>query len=326
MVNLLTNSLQHAKWRRRIRFLTPETGLHLHGVLGEYLRMNSTPKQLDFGDRTDSPFRSRPRLYFYAAATMALLAAFATNVDALFAGQQEIESIPGDLTRVIELSEIFAHGFGMFVIAVGIWLMVPDKRRFLPRIACFAVIPSTLIQFLKLFFSRSRPISYMQNDWTFEVPDNVSETWHGWMPGGQWNVDYATQSFPSAHTAVACGLAIGLSSVFPKGRWLFFSMALLASIQRITSMAHWTSDVCVALPSHFWWRAWFRIPAASDLGWTSSNVVPWLSAICPRLLSRALRRTIGKSRNGDLVSRSFPVQHLSVTSGHLIVAKSTRSP
>ena len=50
-------------------------------------------------------------------------------------------------------------------------------------------------------------------------------------------------SFPSGHAATAWGLSIGLAWVFPKGRWLFFSLAAMASFQRVASFSHWPSDV-----------------------------------------------------------------------------------
>jgi undecaprenyl-diphosphatase len=54
---------------------------------------------------------------------------------------------------------------------------------------------------------------------------------------------HALQSFPSAHAATAVGLAIGLSALHPRGRWLFAAFALLAVVQRIEAQAHFSSDV-----------------------------------------------------------------------------------
>ena len=50
------------------------------------------------------------------------------------------------------------------------------------------------------------------------------------------------QSFPSAHTATAVGLAIGLSWMYPRGRWLFAVFAALVACQRMQSCAHYLSD------------------------------------------------------------------------------------
>ena len=75
-------------------------------------------------------------------------------------------------------------------------------------------------------------------------PANIIDTWTGFLPDGTLNIQYLTQSFASAHTATVCGLAIGMSWAFPKGARLFFFVAILASAQRVVSLAHWGSDVC----------------------------------------------------------------------------------
>src|SRR4029078_10475841 len=51
------------------------------------------------------------------------------------------------------------------------------------------------------------------------------------------------QSFPSAHAATAVGLAIALSHLYPRGRWLFAMFAALAMLQRLDAHAHYVSDI-----------------------------------------------------------------------------------
>ena len=53
------------------------------------------------------------------------------------------------------------------------------------------------------------------------------------------------QSFPSAHTATAAGLAAALIWLYPQGRLLFTLLAVLVGCQRIVSGAHFPSDVLV---------------------------------------------------------------------------------
>ncbi|MBM3968035.1 MAG: phosphatase PAP2 family protein, partial [Planctomycetes bacterium] len=55
------------------------------------------------------------------------------------------------------------------------------------------------------------------------------------------------RSFPSGHTATAVAMAIGLSYVYPRGRVVFFFMALLASFQRLMSGAHYLSDILASV-------------------------------------------------------------------------------
>ena len=184
------------------------------------------------------------RHYLWLTIGFCLLGIVIFPLDFLMADQGLVSSLPGDFRRILKLSEVFAHGFGLFVVVLGIWCLVPDKRYFLPRIICCAVLPSLTVQLIKLMVGRSRPISFLQGDDTVAFPTSIHHTWQGMYPAMELNLSYITQSFPSAHTATAWGLAIGLAWVFPRGRNLFFSLAMLASIQRITSLAHWGSDVC----------------------------------------------------------------------------------
>ena len=165
--------------------------------------------------------------------------------DFSFYGHQFEDSIPGDLTRVISLSEIFAHGFGVVLAAIAIWILAASHRRSIPRVVICAIWPAISVHLLKLLFARRRPLTYLQADGNPKFPDSIDSTWLGFLSDERVNFPtYAIQSFPSAHTATAWGLAIGLTWLFPRGRGLFFTLAFFASVQRITSMSHWPSDVC----------------------------------------------------------------------------------
>ena len=162
-----------------------------------------------------------------------------------------LEWLPGDLKRFVSLSEMFAHGFGVGVVGIGVWLLAQSKRRLIPRIVLCAVWPSLGVHLLKLCFARLRPIRFLDELHQANFPAHITDTFLGWMPRQELNTIYAFQSFPSAHAATAWGLAIGLSWAFPKGRWLFFFIAILASIQRVTSFAHWSSDVLFGISIAF---------------------------------------------------------------------------
>jgi membrane-associated phospholipid phosphatase len=183
------------------------------------------------------------RGYWIYSILMTIAGWLAMQYDFQFASHDALGSLPGDVRRVLDLSEVFAHGFGVLLILVGVWSMVPEKRRFLPRIVGCVAGPGLTVQIAKHLISRDRPLKFLHPDLSVHFPDSILSTWHGWLPGGNLNSDYYTQSFPSAHTATVVGLAIGLGWIFPRGRLLFFSVALLASLQRITSLAHWSSDV-----------------------------------------------------------------------------------
>lgn len=50
-------------------------------------------------------------------------------------------------------------------------------------------------------------------------------------------------SFPSGHTASSFALAAILSSAYPKGRYIFYSIAAIAGLSRIYLDSHFASDV-----------------------------------------------------------------------------------
>lgn len=152
---------------------------------------------------------------------------------------------PGDLRRVFKLSEIFAHGFGVAVIIFAIWNLSPEKRRHIPRLLSCAAFPPITAHLIKLFAARKRPTCFLDMHLVPTWPESSRETWVGVGRQVAWNTEYVTQSFPSAHAALVCGLAIGLSFLYPRGRWLFLCLAIIAATQRVIFLAHWPSDVAV---------------------------------------------------------------------------------
>ncbi len=151
--------------------------------------------------------------------------------------------LPGDVIRMSTLSELFAHGFGVVVVAIGIYTLAPKSRLTIPRIVACAFWPGLVAHFLKLQIARLRPIHYFDADSQANFPTDLSATWMGWLRNWDLNTIYAQQSFPSAHSATVWGFAVGMMWAFPRGKYLFICLATLASIQRVVDYAHWPSDV-----------------------------------------------------------------------------------
>ena len=177
------------------------------------------------------------------AAALILGALALMPVEASITQAIRVESLPGDLRRIIGLSEFFAHGFGVFVILMAIWTIAPMYRRRLPRLFACAYLPGLVVLLIKLSVGRYRPGA-------MDSANPVSgESWIGWFPGlteeSTAVLGYSIQSFPSGHAATAMGLAVGLSWLQPSGRWLFFFCAAMAAAQRVVYKAHWTSDVLI---------------------------------------------------------------------------------
>lgn len=143
--------------------------------------------------------------------------------------------LSGDLEKAVLLSEAFAHGSGVLVILLALFLCGIPRGR-LWQILILTVGAGVTANLLKSLFTRVRP--YARE--TLAVVEN-SSAFQEMGSGSFW--DASIRSFPSGHSATAVAFAIALSYVFPKARWLFVFVALLACYQRIYVGAHYPSDV-----------------------------------------------------------------------------------
>jgi membrane-associated phospholipid phosphatase len=180
-----------------------------------------------------------PLLWWCGA--LAIVGAFALPIDLSVAAFCRNGDLPGDIARVLHLSEVFAHGAGIALIMLSAAVLDPANRRRLPRVAIGAYLAGLLANGGKLLIARTRPDAFSGGD----ILDSFG-AWFPFLPGRiteGWN--YAEQGFPSAHAATAVGFALGLMAVYPRGRWLFVLFATLASLQRISAGAHYPSDVFI---------------------------------------------------------------------------------
>ena len=187
---------------------------------------------------TSTPTPTRPSSLFIPAAIFAILGTLAFAVDlplARYCNYLKVEDkFPGDIERLFNMSEVFGHGLGVFLILVTVFVLDADRRRSVARLAACAFGSGLAANCVKMMIARWRPHS-------FDLETNgVWDTFCGFMLlGGESS---KMQSFPSAHTATAVGLAIGLSWMYPRGRWLFAVFAALVACQRMQSCAHYLSD------------------------------------------------------------------------------------
>jgi membrane-associated phospholipid phosphatase len=177
------------------------------------------------------PRPSNKRLYAAGAILWLLAAGSVFSLDGPLA-RYKFDDVPGDLQKIVDLSEVFAHGMGVGLILVTIWVLDRDRRRYVPRVAVLAFLSGILADFFKLLVTRWRPRS-------FDLNSPAAESFVG-IPGNAGLSEI--QSFPSGHTATAVGLALALSSLYPRGQVLFAALAVLAASQRILSDAHFLSD------------------------------------------------------------------------------------
>jgi membrane-associated phospholipid phosphatase len=179
-----------------------------------------------------------------AALVLALAAAAAPHADLQVARYVKDLDGPGDLVRLVRLAEAFAYGGTVAIIVLAAALLDPRGWRVVPRLAICAFGAGLAADGAKLLVARSRPLAT-------DLSGSANETVIAWLPMlagerlAELDLAYGSrlQSFPSGHTATAVGLAIALAVVYPRGRWLFAALAVLAGLQRIQSQSHFTSDV-----------------------------------------------------------------------------------
>jgi membrane-associated phospholipid phosphatase len=143
------------------------------------------------------------------------------------------ESLDRPLREALENCETFGHGFGATLIIVAVAVLSPASRRDIPWVISGSLGAGAIANLLKLILRRIRPVHFDLSTRT------VWNTFEKAYDGGN-----GMQSFPSAHTATAVGLAVVLSTLFPRGRWYFMTLAFLVGLQRVVSSAHFPSDVC----------------------------------------------------------------------------------
>ena len=141
---------------------------------------------------------------------------------------------PRWLSEVLENAETFGHGIGATFILIAVFVLDPAHRRLFPLLLAGSLGAGLVANLIKLFVIRFRPHTIEA------LPESVWSTF-----GGMWSLSAGngSQSFPSAHTSTAVGLAVMLSEFYPRGRWYFTVLAILVGMQRIQVAAHFPSDV-----------------------------------------------------------------------------------
>lgn len=157
----------------------------------------------------------------------------------------DADHLAGDVRRFFELTEFFAHGFGITLILIAVLVLAPDRRRRLVRVVMGLLASALVVHGIKLVVLRMRPGFF----WSQGELDQTT-----WLGFASWidptnaailNVAHASQSFPSGHSAAVSALAVGLIWLLGKGRGLFTAMVILGCLQRVLFHAHWPSDVLV---------------------------------------------------------------------------------
>jgi membrane-associated phospholipid phosphatase len=182
-----------------------------------------------------TPFwRTRVLPFWALAAALVVLGLGALTVDVPLGYWVYGEHAPRIVNKICGLSETLGHGVGIAIIVLFMAVLDPAHRHVIPRVLAASLGSGLVSNIFKLLLARTRPAHY---DWS----GNALDTFGPWLP--LLNNHSSGQSFPSSHAATAAGLAIALSYVYPRGRFLFPAFAALACFQRVLEQSHFTSDV-----------------------------------------------------------------------------------
>lgn len=133
----------------------------------------------------------------------------------------------------LERTENFGDAIVALLIIACVGLCDLRRRRAVPRLIASAIAAGLLADLVKLSVMRLRP-----ND--HPLTGSVLSTFRGWFPGH--SAGFAGQSCPSAHTALAVGLCLGLGTLYPRGRPFFIAITACVALQRVETGAHFLSD------------------------------------------------------------------------------------
>jgi membrane-associated phospholipid phosphatase len=188
---------------------------------------------------------------------------------------------PADLKRVLGFGETYAHGVGVAFILLAVFALDPARRILLPRVAAAAFGGGLLADVMKLLVARTRPRD-------FNLAGSIFDSFGPAFPLGK--LASGSQGFPSAHMATAFGLTAALIWLYPRARWLFPLFAIMAGCQRLSSEAHFMSDVV-------WGAAAGCIAAGLFL--PGGLLASWFDRLEAWLASRSSRTDADKPSSGS---------------------------
>ncbi len=174
------------------------------------------------------------RMWLIAGGLLWLSAASVAILDSACLGYLKTHPLPDELADLLQAAEHFGTPYGAVLILVTVWLTHPALRSRASRTLVAAITAGLLADLVKLCVSRTRPRAF---DFDHSIWSSFTGVFQ-WGAGGTHH-----QGFPSAHTAFAMALAVMLGELFPQARRWFLCLGVLVALQRVTTRAHFSSDV-----------------------------------------------------------------------------------
>ncbi len=176
----------------------------------------------------------------WMAGIAILLVPMTTLIDIPIARWFSHDPLPRELGDALDLTIVYSHGSGVFLILVAVVLLAPRRRWHVPRLATLALGGGAVATLVKMFVLRPRPNTLNLDIVSYD---------HAWIWSFDWtlqhvaNFDASSRAFPSAYLATATALTVGLWVALPRGRWLFAVLCLGTMVQRLYCGAHFMSDL-----------------------------------------------------------------------------------
>lgn len=133
--------------------------------------------------------------------------------------------------RVMAWITRLGQGSWLLILSLAIWLSgyFFNRQRWMQagRFSCYSLVTVSLaVQILKHLIGRPRP--WLSDQGIVHLRPSLVNGY---------------DSFPSGHAVSAFAVAVVLARFYPRGRWLFYGLAILVGISRLYLDIHYTSDV-----------------------------------------------------------------------------------
>lgn len=198
------------------------------------------PLVLNVNARREGLTLFRPATLLWMAGIATLMVPLSTLVDIPASRWFASDPLPRELADMLDLCRVYSHGSGVFIILLGLILMAPNRRWYVPRLAVLATGGGAVATIAKMFVLRPRPASLNLDVATYD---------YAWIWAFDWTLeqvatfDASTRAFPSGNVSTAIALSVGLWVVLPRGKWLFATICLGTILQRMQCGAHFVSDL-----------------------------------------------------------------------------------
>ena len=190
------------------------------------------------------------RLRLLTAGLLAAAGGLLLPVDLPVAGWFREHDLPGDLARLVDFSEVFAHGLGAAAVLGVAVALDPSLRRAgarwdLARLCIAAFSGGLIVDVIKGIVTRVRPRSADLTSLASAFGTFGDQAAAAGVPLAKGPLEKSVElmSFPSGHAAVAAGMATALAWKYPHGLPVFAAVAACAAFQRVVTLAHYPSDV-----------------------------------------------------------------------------------